>query len=162
MKLRLARTELWTQDHTGIRAGAAWLGSSGSPHSLPLPCVTGSQLLPDLHFWCCMDFNSVFLIGIEYFWLWKYILLTSGSHIESVSACLNSSLRCDCFTWTQKQGPGKEELNQTPKCPEWTCQGKGPAAPSPQPTTSPLGPADFSREGRKLYTLWNLPSFNHW
>lgn len=83
VKLRPVETELSTQEHTGIRAGAAQRGCSGNLHTLPPgPVSQGSQLLPDPHFGCCMGFNLVSLIGIKYFWLWKEILLTSGSCIE--------------------------------------------------------------------------------
>lgn len=66
-----ANTELLTQDRIGIREGAAWFAWAGSLHAPSRPVSQGSQLSPDLHFWRCMDFNLVSLIGIKYFWLWK-------------------------------------------------------------------------------------------
>lgn len=45
VKLRLAKTELFTQDHTGIRAGAVWLAWPESLYSPSLSCVTGLSII---------------------------------------------------------------------------------------------------------------------
>ena len=44
IKLRLAKTELLTQDHRGIRAGAVWLAWSGSLQPPSLSCVPGLSI----------------------------------------------------------------------------------------------------------------------
>lgn len=66
--LRLSYFPKITQGSEQELHGLPGLGAYTLP---PCPMSQGSQLSPDLHFWHCMGFNLVSLIGIKYFWLWK-------------------------------------------------------------------------------------------
>lgn len=79
VKLRRARLSYFPKTTEGSEQELHGLAALGSCTLPPCPASLDSQLLADLHFWRGLGFNLVSLIGIKYFWLWKWIVLTSGS-----------------------------------------------------------------------------------
>ena len=171
MKLRLAKTELLSQDHTGIRAGAAWLAWSGSLHPPSLSYVPGLSIIT----WPAFLTLHGFQLGVPN---WNQIFLTleidtmnqqlmhrinecmsrrtcwegdgrAGSRLQPLGGPVTALLEL-------KQGLGRWRTEQGTWCLERGCLGKGQHTLWPGLLEAHQGQIWLLKRRQNLYILWNL------